>query len=1291
MFGAKKSLFLMFIFGVLLSSFLASFAVAAEKGDVAYVYSKNFLINFEIVRAFEDLGLKVDLVQVLSIRKNFAGYKMAYINDEFFRNPSLLPMGEVPTIVGNYYHGFDLGLTDNEGVSSLGANAPLSVITNNQVLQVYTRAVDRVAIPYYFLDDDNAAPGIRKIAGTFVGSNGEDLGSVIGYANASTRLLNGKVLANKLCFFGIIKAQYWTPAAKQLFNECVGFVAASCFANSDCAGSGESANFCSGKNVVKNVTMGVCRNPGTIQSSCGVDATQVLLENCTDYCEGGTCKPFVCHNDLECADADDHTFDTCLNANTTQSQCVHQPIACLGDSECNDLNQSTADSCVNPGTTLSECVHEPIVCFSDAQCGSDGFVGDSMCVGLNVTREFIDYQCLHPGTKDSFCTNSTDRKTVQQCTEGCDGGVCLDVLCRNDSDCDDNSPLTLDACVNPGTLASRCEYTPINCASNSDCGTTGFIGEEFCSVNQVVKNFQSSVCHNPGGILSFCSVNVTAQQTNLCQYACSGGACVRCDSQTDCDDGNNNTADSCVNPGNLTSSCLNVEIISQTIVCSSDAQCGSETTVGALYCAGNTVNKNVLTFDCINEGTPQSYCTNTSETRSVQQCSDYCSGGLCQSFVCSGDSACDDGNSNTIDRCVQGGTPGSSCTHTPQTPSVACSSDAQCGSPFVVGNNFCSAGSVKQIIRTPICVNPGTAASSCSSRDDQQTVQQCASGCSGGVCVSAACSSDAQCSDNNPLTLDACVNPGTGASSCSHVGINCASNSDCGTTGFIGQEFCSLDDVFKNRQTATCVNPGTGASSCQISVVSERIQDCSGSCTAGSCIVCSSNAQCSDGNSNTVDTCVNPGTAQSRCEYTLAQAIACSSASECGVNDFVGAASCSANSVVQSFRTFSCVNPGTSGSFCTSSSVVQTKAVCLNTEQCVTGTCHPIPTIACSNDAQCVDGNSNTVDRCVNPGTPGSRCEHTAQTIRCTLDQDCGLTGFVGVPACSQKAIVQSYKIFSCINRGTPESFCTNSNQVVVKSVCSDACQNGACTSFVCHTDLECSDGNDHTFDRCVNSNTSTSSCTHTPIACLGDSACDDGNAGTVDRCLNAGTPSSSCTNVCTVPVEEAVMVINVSFVGNYNAPRTTGADMSNRVFVGGAQKGRGIVSLPLTEDQESIVDSVVEDVPGLAVARGVNSFGSYVLFSAFGGNHPDSRETIRFNIRLENSTIVRLENQNSGYENPFDDVCGIWLNDLSRSDNKNDEMVLQSNNVARFCSITNTDSDSVKVYYDASALKAGC
>jgi len=217
----SRIIFLFLIMGIFLISYVSA-------GDVAYIYNKNFKIDNNIKTLLNQINLSVDLIQENKIPStNLSKYRLIFVGDERFKTPKNIPIGKYPTVVSNYYHGYDWGLTDNDGVSKLGRTEPMSVKLNNSiVVQVYNQGVfdsSTVAIPYYYLGKNDKAQEMNQIAGTYSG-NGYDLGDVISYANKGTHLVNGKTTLGNTCFFGIVESDYWTQDAKSMFLECLTFV-----------------------------------------------------------------------------------------------------------------------------------------------------------------------------------------------------------------------------------------------------------------------------------------------------------------------------------------------------------------------------------------------------------------------------------------------------------------------------------------------------------------------------------------------------------------------------------------------------------------------------------------------------------------------------------------------------------------------------------------------------------------------------------------------------------------------------------------------------------------------------------------------------------------------------------------------------------------------------------------------------------------------------------------------------------------------------------------------------------
>lgn len=101
------------------------------------------------------------------------------------------------------------------------------------------------------------------------------------------------------------------------------------------------------------------------------------------------------------------------------------------------------------------------------------------------------------------------------------------------------------------------------------------------------------------------------------------------------------------------------------------------------------------------------------------------------------------------------------------------------------------------------------------------------------------CFSDADCADDNALTLDSCSSPGTAESSCLNAAIACNERADCDD----GDPY--TDEV--------CINGGTASAACS-----------NPACTPW----CFSNMQCEDGNFSTMDVCLFPNTCSSYCVHT---------------------------------------------------------------------------------------------------------------------------------------------------------------------------------------------------------------------------------------------------------------------------------------------------------------------------------------------------------------------------------------------------------------------------------------
>lgn len=709
----------------------------ASAADAAYIYKNKLAVDKNIVNLLKEKGFTVDLISEKSIPSNLSKYELVFIGDERFKNPSKIPIGVRPTIITNYYDTDTFGLNDADEAGRYVASSPLMLSLNRTLVQAYTKGMDifRVGVPYYYLPNNNKAPAMQKIAGTAAGLEQcinntppqlepSKLGDVISYASAGSELLNGNVLQNNLCYYGIAKSKYWTNESKKLFLDCITYVSSVCTTDAQCQQIVLDDPYCHNGDLYKDTTSFMCNNPGTMNAFCSSSKTKVLIEECSFGCANAECIKGI-HDvsivkvpntdlkiriqELNGSDAttlicgETYKYTTAVKNNGNFSENVKlilegsinfgeftlnpaETKTNTGDVELFDDIEGTyeiiIDAIINDDSNLNdntakrtiEIICPQPLCFTDTDCGIDGYQGAPFCTQKNVTKNFIDHTCNNPGKRDSFCSSSTSQKTIEQCSDFCSNGQCQTITCHNNNECDDNNPLTIDQCINPNTTSSQCRNTEINCASNLDCGFTGFLGNEFCSQEDVYKNYQTATCNNAGTLLSSCTLSVNATLTAQCDYACTDATCIRCDENSDCKDNNNNTADTCIMPGTVQSYCQNNET---KITCFENSDCGIDGFINSAYCSQNNITKDFKAYTCNNAGTPQSFCSNNISKITQEICDFECSNGQCITKVCGngikeGTEECDDGNTNNNDLCSN-----SCTTNHPGIPLDTCSEQGQ--------------------------------------------------------------------------------------------------------------------------------------------------------------------------------------------------------------------------------------------------------------------------------------------------------------------------------------------------------------------------------------------------------------------------------------------------------------------------------------------------------------------------------------------------------------------------------------------------------------------------------------
>jgi hypothetical protein len=512
-----------------------------------------------------------------------------------------------------------------------------------------------------------------------------------------------------------------------------------------------------------------------------------LVNDCQFGCNNGNCNVPQCTQDLQCGSITTQRFCSggnvmtrtltpkCLsNSCTSQTnevlsqvcnygcsngECIIAQIRCSSNSDCNDGNSRTVDECINAGTPQSYCRNTQVACMNDGECGISGFVDGNFCSYGDVFRQYVSYSCLNAGTLNSNCQIAAENRLINDCQFGCNNGNCNVPQCTQDSQCGSVSSVrmcvglnVIDRVTTPkctsnncnsvvnDNIVQRCDYqcsggacvSRPECLTASDCGSDGFIGDNFCSSGDVYRIFKTFSC-----LSNKCSSSQSNRLISDCLNGCSNGQCIS--QLPQCSDGIDNDGDRLVDyPADLgcTSTTDNDEYNAPP-QCTQDRDCGTVSTVR--MCVGLNVIDRVTTPKCLSNS-----CSSLVNDNIVQRCDYQCSGGACVSRPTL--PQCSDGIDNDGDRLIDyPADPG--CTSTTDNDEynapIVCNRDSDCGITGFIDGNFCSAGDVFRVFQTAVCNNPGTINSDCMISRENRLVQDCLNGCSGGSCTSQL----PQCSD----------------------------------------------------------------------------------------------------------------------------------------------------------------------------------------------------------------------------------------------------------------------------------------------------------------------------------------------------------------------------------------------------------------------------------------------------------------------------------------------------------------------------------------------------------------
>lgn len=247
-------------------------------------------------------------------------------------------------------------------------------------------------------------------------------------------------------------------------------------------------------------------------------------------------------------------------------------------------------------------------------------------------------------------------------------------------------------------------------------------------------------------------------------------------------------------------------------------------------------------------------------------------------------------------------------------PTPICCNDLQCGTNKYLNQLFCKNNNSWDKFLSFTCNNAGQTNSFCSNSTTDVKKDDCAYGCSNGLCK------------NETIT--------------------CSINSQCGTDGYIGNKYCTGNNSYQNYKEFTCNNPGQTSSSCSNVTTSKKIEDCDYGCTNGICNPqqCCSDSECPQDNSSSYY-CKNKDVyydfqdffcSNGKCDKNITSIFVkscsfqcsngncenqtiCSNNSQCGTDQNLNQLFCKNKNSYDKFLSFTCSNPGQTNSFCSNS------------------------------------------------------------------------------------------------------------------------------------------------------------------------------------------------------------------------------------------------------------------------------------------------------------------------------------------------------------------------------------
>jgi len=424
-------------------------------------------------------------------------------------------------------------------------------------------------------------------------------------------------------------------------------------------------------------------------------------------------RDWFCNGVSASAKYSDYNYDTC----GTCEYCTSGDATCnyygtstsCGTKDCDYLDRTcrnyhdvnkycSGGSCFSLSCNSYTNANKGTVCGTNKECDDYG-----NCVGC-ISHDYS--QCYDNDVYwfDS-CDNREEKKLPDCGTSSCNSWsdyckldiynlkydiykkrTCYDKGCSS-SACFSNSRIEdefVQDCGDNDCFLGVCQFP---CDSNSDCGDNGWIGSPYCKDNykDLYQLYRYYKCNNPGTIQSSCTHTDNELKKETCEYGCENGKCKP-------------------EPG---------------VECYNNSYCGIDGWTGSPFCFLKGVWQSYTNYYCRNPGTTSSYCESSYMNIPKEECGvDEYSDNYCYD---------DDVYRDFIDRGCSSGF----CFEKPLVKQIV----QDCGSDYCEGwqSNYCKEGDV---YHKRICHDRGCSDEVCydNLNIEEQKVQDCSNGCSGGSC-----------------------------------------------------------------------------------------------------------------------------------------------------------------------------------------------------------------------------------------------------------------------------------------------------------------------------------------------------------------------------------------------------------------------------------------------------------------------------------------------------------------------------------------------------------------------------